>query len=1003
MRRLLLLMLGMLLISAQLLAQNRTITGKVTDEAGNPIANASIVIKGTKVGTTAGPDGTFSLVVPADAKTLVVSSVNYASQEVALGKTTTYVNPQLKAAEGSMSEVVIVGYGSQKKSDVTSSVSKVSGDKVANVPLSSVDQILQGKAAGLQSTTFSGQPGANQQIRIRGVGSYSLSSQPLFVLDGIILNSGDLSRLTTTTNVLAQLNPNDIESISVLKDAGATAIYGSLGSNGVIVITTKKGRAGKTKFNITSESGFNKHGDIPAAGMPLRTPDWIKLFKEAYLNAGGTQAQADAAAATYGDGSVNTDWLNLLTRTGTQQQYNFSASGGDEKTKFYISGGYFKQQANVIGSDLKRISSVMNFDHTVSKKIGFSVSIQPTYSRENAPLSNSSAFSNPVMEFYFARPTQNPYNADGSLNITKSAKDFAGTYNPLYIIAHDLHYLDYVTLNGKVEGRYNILKNLTFTSRMGLQYLNLEEYYYNNPLHGDGAGVNGRGYSYYTRYFLYDWVNQAEYRTEFLSDKSLHLNLLLGNEAITSKQYLISAQAQNFPTPSLIASATAATPTIANNNFSDYAFLAQFGRATLDYQNKYVLQGSLRRDGSSRFSQNNEFGYFPSVSVSWNVSREDFFNSVSNVVNDFKIRGSYGVTGNANGLSNYGWRQTYGYGFNYNGAPGGGFNTVGNADLQWEAGKQTDVGFDASFLKNRLSVTFDWYNRKIDKLIFPFQPSLTIGFSTINKNIGAFENKGQELTINATPISTKDFTWDVSFNISHNVNRVTAIPPGQTFLTNGSFIIKPGHDFYEFYMRQWAGVDPANGNPLWYTDSSRKATTSVYNSAALVATGKQADPKYFGGFSNSFKYKGFTLDADFYYNYGNYVQDQWAYYLTDEINPSYGKYGYTLQRWQKPGDITNVPKLVYGSTNSSARGSTRFLYKGDFIRLRNIAVGYNLSSEVVSRLHLSAVNIYVRGTNLWTHVYDKNIPFDPEQGISSQSNLNLFYNKSVTVGLNVNF
>ena len=490
MRRVLSIMLGMLLLCTQLLAQNRTITGKVTDEAGNPIPNASVQIRGLKGGTATAADGTFTISVPATAKALVVSSVNYTAQDVPLGKTTTYVNPQLKTAEGSLSEVVVVGYGSQRKSEVTSSVSKVSGDKVAQVPLTSVDQILQGKAAGLQSSTFSGQPGANQQIRIRGVGSYALSSQPLFVIDGIILtNIGDLSRLTSTSNVLAQLNPDDIESITVLKDAGATAIYGSLGSNGVIVITTKKGKAGKTKFNATAEVGNNVHGDIPPAGMPIRSKDWLASFKQAYVNAGGSQANADAAAAAYGDGSVDTDWLSLLTRTGSQQQYNLSASGGDEKTKFYLSGGYFKQLANVIGSDLKRVSSVINLDHNISRKLGFNISIQPTYTRENAPLSNSSAFSNPIMEFYFARPLQNPYNADGSFNIGKATKDFSSTFNPLYIVANDLHYLDYLSLNGKVEGHYNILNNLTFTSRMGMQYLNLEEYYYNNPNHGDGAGV----------------------------------------------------------------------------------------------------------------------------------------------------------------------------------------------------------------------------------------------------------------------------------------------------------------------------------------------------------------------------------------------------------------------------------------------------------------------------------------------------------------------------------
>ena len=510
---------------------------------------------------------------------------------------------------------------------------------------------------------------------------------------------------------------------------------------------------------------------------------------------------------------------------------------------------------------------------------------------------------------------------------------------------------------------------------------------------------------------MYDWVNQFEYRTDFLSNRDLHFNFLAGNESITSKQYLLTAQSQNFPNASLTTSATASTPVAGNNNFSDYAFLAQFGRAIFDYKSKYILQGSIRRDGSSRFSEKHRYGYFPSVSFAWNLAKENFFANINNTVNDLKLRASYGVTGNAQGLGNYFWRQTYGYGFNYNGGPGGGFNGVGNSDLQWEAGKQTDIGLDASFLKSRLNITIDAYKRKVDELIFPFKPSMTIGFNAINKNIGAFENKGLELTINATPVRTKTFSWDVSFNISHNINTVVSIPPGQTFLTNGSFIIKPGHDFYEFYLRQWAGVDPATGNPLWYKDSSRTSMTTNYNTAAITATGKHADPTYFGGLSNTFTYKGFSIVADFYFNYGNWVQDQWAVYLNDEVNPSYGKYSSILKAWQKPGDITNVPKLLYApispatanTNNKSASASTRFLYQGDFVRLRNLQIGYTLSNSLVSRMHLSGVQFYVRGTNLWTYIVDKNIPFDPEQGISSQSNLNFFINKTMTVGLSVNF
>jgi TonB-dependent starch-binding outer membrane protein SusC len=994
------LLLGVVLFWVQVFAQQRIITGKVTDANGAPVANASVVIKGSTAGTTTKPDGSYSIGVTDKARYLIISSIGQADQEITIGNKG-IINAILQPADKSLSEVVVVGYGTQKKSNLTSAVGRVSGDKLADVPLSSPDQMLQGAVAGLQSVTFSGQPGANQQIRIRGVGSFFASSQPLFIVDGIQINSGDLSRETTTTNVLASMNPDDIESISVLKDAGATAIYGSRGSNGVIIITTKRGKAGRTQFRASGEVGQNRHGDIPAIGMPLRSKDWLTLFKESILNTGASQATADATAANYGDGTVDTDWLDLLTRAGTQQQYNISASGGDEKTKIYISGGYFKQQANVIGSDLTRYTSVINLDHTVSKKLRFSLNLSPSYTKQNTPLSNSSAFSNPVMEFDFLRPLQNPYNADGSLNINTAAKDFSSTYNPLYIIQNDIHSTNNVSGNAKAEAKYNILNNLSFTSGIGFQYIALEEYYYNNPFHGDGKAANGRGYAYDTRYSLYDFTNQLDYKANLTKNGNLLLTAKAGYEALQSKSYFVSAQSQNFPTPTLTDAIVASTPTIASNSGSDYSFASEFANANISFKGKYILEGNFRRDGSSRFSLNRQHANFPAISAGWNISKEDFMNTVK-FVSNLKLRASYGSSGNAE-IGNYTWRQTLGYGLNYNNQPGGGFNNIGNDQLTWEASKQTDVGVEGSFLNNRLGFTLDLYKKVIDKLIFPVPTSQTIGFSTIQSNVGAMQNSGVELTINATPVATKDFSWDISFNITHNKNKMTKLPPGQTQVLNGQFILKNGYDFYTFFMRQWAGVDPANGDPLWYLDSSKKTTTNNYNLAQRSITNKTATPKYYGGFSNKFTFKSLSLSGDFYYNYGNYVQDQWAAYFYDEVNPSYGKYTYNLQRWQKPGDITNVPKPVYGATNFSSSASTRFLFKGDYIRLRNIQLGYSAPHSLAEKLHLTAMNFYVRGTNLWTKRYDKNIPFDPEQNVNSQSNLNIFYNKAVTVGLNIGF
>ncbi len=1027
MRKLVTMFLCMVLAITQIAAQTRNVKGKVLDDKSTPIANASVLVKGSTTGTTTGADGSFSLNVPATAKVLVISSLNFTTQEVAIGNKT-LITVALQSTSESLQEVVVVGYGTQKKSEATASISKVSGEKVADVPLSSVDQILQGKVAGLQSATSSGQPGANQAIRIRGIGSYSASAQPLYVVDGIQINSGDLSRATSTTNVLAQLNPDDIESISVLKDAAATSIYGARGGNGVIVITTKKGSAGKTRFNATAEVGINSPGDLPALGTPVNANDWLTLFKESYANAylisnpaaslATAQAAALTAANSYGDGSVNTDWKSLLLRNGPQQQFNISAQGGDARTTFFISGGYFKQVGTTIGSDLTRYTSVLNLKHIISPKINFTLSLQPTYTKQTTFISNSSAFSSPTMEFYFARPTINPYNADGTYNIDRLlTKNFNNVFNPLYVVANDIHSLDNFSTIGKAEINYNIIKNLKFTSGVGLQYNNLEEYYYNNPFHGDGATTAGRAYAYYTRYFLYDWTSQLNYHANLTKNNDLSLDATVAYETIGSRGYFISSQAQNFPTPLLTAEGTASVPITAASSGSDYHFASLISRASLSYKGKYVLAGTFRRDGSSRFSADNAYANFPSVSVAWNAIKENFLSNVS-FLSDLKFRASYGSSGNSE-VGNYAARQTFGFGANYNNQPGGTFNGIGNSDLQWERSIMTDGGFDVGFLKNRISLTVDFYNKQSDKLLFNQPLSLTTGFGTITKNVGALENKGVEITVNATPVSTKNFSWEMSFNFTHNTNRVTKLPLGQKEIINGVQYVAPGHDIYEFYMREYAGVDPATGNPLWLVNNGDKTTTTTnYSNAGLsvpnalpVATGKSASPKYYGGFSNTFTFHEFSVSGDFYYNAGNYVRDSWANYFNDEVNPSYGKLNAVLGRWQKPGDITDVPKLIYGTTNtsstitnsSSVGTSTRWLYKGDFIRLRNITFSYSANAKVLKNLHVSSLRFYVRGTNLWTKTYDPRLPFDPEQGITSQSNLNVLYNKSVTAGLNIGF
>lgn len=986
-----------------ILAQNRTIRGSVVNEKGVPVAQASVLVKGTNKGVTTNGQGEFSLSVSPTAKSLVISSIGFTSQEVNISGN---ASPRvvLKTAEAeNLTEVVVVGYGSpQKKSDVTSASSRVGGKDLENKPFTSVDQMLAGKVPGLIAPALSGQPGAAQSIRIRGIGSVSANANPLFVIDGVILNSGDISRLATTANTLAGINANDIEDVTILKDAQATSLYGSRGANGVILITTKKGRAGKTKFRADVEVGSTHFANVPDAARPLNADEWLTLFQEGLKNANFSQTQIDQMAASYGKGSgVNTNWFDIVTRRGQQQQYNLSASGGEGKTTFYLSGGYFKQEASIIGSDFKRYSFTSNFKHAASDKLNFSLNLSANNSFQNTPL-NGGTFANPTGGIAFLRPTQNPYNADGTYNISRTGNmNFPSNFNLLFLLNNDQKKLTAVQVRGNIMAEYAILKNLKLSSRAGIDYDNLEEYRFDNPFHGDGATNGGRGSAFYTRVF--NWINTNQLNYSFTPDKAgnFKVSALLAYEAQKSKEYDLSAQSNGFPPTSQLPLSTNAA-TVINGKLAgtDYSFNSIISNVSANYKSRYVLSGSFRRDGSSRFSQSHQYGNFWSVGAAWNLDQEKFFTPIT-FINTLKIRGSYGRTGNA-GIANYAWRQTFGYGANYNSQPGGTFNTIGNSDLTWEGNGQLDIGLDGSLFKNRLNITADYYKRVSDGLLFGDPLSYTTGFANITRNIGEMQNSGFEFNVNATPVTTKDFRWDVNFNISFNKNKINKLPGGKDII-DGSFLLREGHDYRSYYARVYVGVDPATGDPLWYKDSTHKETVTNRSLATREILSQSASPKSFGGFGTTISYKGLSIAADFIFNYGNYVSDGWAFYLIDGVDPIEQKYALNLKRWQKPGDITDVPKYVYGSTNNSSSFSTRFLQKGDYIRMRNITVGYNMDTKLANRLHFNSLNFYVRGTNLFTKTYDKNLTIDPEAGVNSTSNLDVYFSKSVTVGVNLGF
>ncbi|MET0634523.1 MAG: TonB-dependent receptor [Chitinophagaceae bacterium] len=983
-------------------AQDRTIRGRVTDEKGIALANVSIVVKGTSMGTTSNSDGTFSLTVPSNANTLLVSFVGLADKEINLTSSSEYDITLTAGTRNNLDEVVVVGYGTQRRANITSSVVTVRGAEVENRPYTSVDQALQGKVAGLQAPLSNGQPGAAQPIRIRGIGSFTAGADPLFVIDGVIINAGDLTSLTTTANALAGINPNDIETVTVLKDAQATSIYGSRGANGVIVIVTKKGKPGKTKFRADAEAGYNKRARLPRKARFLNADEYISLLREGGVNAGLSPAAIDEFAHAFGEGSgVDTDWRDVIDRTGTQQQYNLSASGGDLRNQFFLSGSYFDQEATVIGSNFKRYSFRTNYKHIASDALNFIVNLTGSNSIQHTPNSGG-AFSNPVGSLPFLRPTQNPFGPNGTLNISEDPDDptgfSGGAFNPLFIANNDRYKTNTTLIQGSVGGEYTIINNLRFTSRFGIDYNVLEELNFWNQFHGDGVPYVGLLQTNNRRIFNWISTHQLDYSFMFGPDEKIRMDAKVGYESQKSKSYAVASAAQGFPpTNQLFLSVNAATPVTASATEQDFSFAGAYSAVTINYDSKYILSGSFRRDGSSRFSTHHLYGNFWSVGAAWNVDKEDFLSSAA-FISSLKLRGSYGTSGNAE-IGNYLWRQTIGFGSSYAGQPGGTFNSPGNLDLTWETTHQLDIGLDAGFFKDRLSVVFDFYRRESKGLLFQNPLSATVGFTSFINNIGKVENRGYELTLSGTPLQTRDFSWNLNFNISHNKNKLKALPEGKD-LADAPFLLRVGHDIRTFFVREYAGVDPDNGDPLWFVDGTHAETTNVYNEAERQLIGT-ASPKYYGGLNSTWTYKGIDLTSEFVYNYGNKVRDPWIVYAIDGAYPDLNKYALNLERWQQPGDNTTVPKYVFGSTNNSSSFSTRFLNRGDFIRLRNVTIGYNFNSEMVKHLHISALRIYFRGTNLWTKTYSRNLTIDPEQGINSASNLNIFYTRTMTAGINV--
>jgi TonB-linked SusC/RagA family outer membrane protein len=977
-------------------AQSRTVSGRVTSaDDGSGLPGVNVSVKGTTTGTATNADGNYALSVPPDA-TLVFSFIGLTSQEVPVGNRST-IDVRMISDVKSLTEVVVVGYGSQQKKDLTGNIASVSGASIANIPVVSVEESLQGRAAGVYVNSGSGKLGAGIQIRVRGAASVSAGNQPLYVVDGIPITSTDLgSANSELANPIADLNPNDIESIEILKDASAGAIYGSRASNGVVLITTKKGRVGRTKIDL---------GYFTGVSTPTRTREWlnaaefIELFSEGAINEGYDPQEEFEASGLLWNSPHNTDWASEAFQRGGISQYNLSMSGGNEKTRFFLSGTHSDQKGIIVGNEFKRSSARINLDHSINQKFRVGTNISLIRSVNNR-VPDDNAFSNPLQ--LVALPPIEPKidPATGQLNRNTLY------YNNLIELENATNVATTYRTISNVFASYDLLPGLTFRTEYGLDFLVLDEDIYRGRITEDG-GPTGYGYSNQVRSFNYTTNNTLNYNKTFNDIHSL--DLLGGFSYQEANVKGTSVEGRGFPNDNFQRIASAARITSGSSNETGFSFVSYLARANYKLMDKYLLSLSGRVDGSSRFGTNNRYGFFPAASAGWILSEESFLQN-SGLLSFLKLRGSYGLTGNSE-IGNFASRGLYSALF-YADQAGVTPTSIASPGLRWENTAQADIGLDFGFFNNRISGEIDYYIKTTRDLLLNVPLPGINGFTSITRNIGSLENKGIEFVLNTQNL-VGDFKWTTNFNIARNRNKVVKLS-GDPIDGGGRLIgrVAEGEPLGYFYTVKYAGVDPANGDALYYDLEGNK--TNVYSANYRQKVG-DPNPDFIGGMTNNFSYKGFDLNVLMQFVYGNDIYNVAGYFQSNNTGDYFDNQSKDqLRRWKKEGDITDVPQARLYAQNGFGT-SSRWVQDGSFLRIRTVTFGYNLPAALLKRAYLQNARIYVAGQNLFTFTnyegYDPEVNSTYFQGTTAQStNINLghdFYTppqqRTVTVGINLGF
>lgn len=1005
----------MFLFVGMAMAQTQVTGTVVSSDDGQPVIGASVQILGTKDGTVTDTEGKFTLSVPTGKK-IKVDYIGMTSQVVTARPDMKII---LKSDNKSLDEVIVTGYGNFKKSTFTGSAATMDVTHLQDVPVMSVEDKLAGGVAGVSVTSSSSSPGAVSSIRIRGMGSINAGNDPLIVIDGTPVTSGDMSGFSGSynsagTNILSTINSDDIASMTVIKDAAAASLYGSRAANGVIVITTKSGSKGKTQVNYRSDWGFSNmainyrpqlNGDDRRALLETGLKNYYVYGENMSASDAEKQAasQIDDYAAKPSTGW--TDWKDLLFRTGHHSDYQVDVSGGGETTKFYSSLAYAQQDGIVANEGLKRYTGNVNVTHTFGP---FTLNVTTLISKMRQQMANEgTSYDGAVANYaFFQNPSSTAYNSDGSFT---QGPGYAGV-NPLFERQHSSDVNTVHRSYSTMKLSWNIWDGLDLSEKLAYDYTDgtedvLWDRYSNN---GSPSGVMQR---------VKNSIEQINAQTQLTYEKSfgLHnIDALLGFETEDYRYDYNYMTGQDYP-GDLYEFENAGTTTAASDK-QNSKLVSYLGRINYNYNNTYYLGASFRTDGSSRLARDNRWGNFWSVSGAWRFTNEGFMKSIKSILSDGKLRVSYGVNGTQPN-NYYSYMDLYRYGEYYNGQSGMGIVGVGNKDLKWEKNYAFNVGLDLTFL-NRYSAVFDFYTRKTKDLIYDMPISgipgyyndLTPFMPTIAKNIGSLRNTGYELTLTANWIEKNDFSWTTSVNMAHNHNKVIKLNGSSDVIMDGTYsrilAHKVGEAYNSFYGYEYAGVDPQTGNELYYindgTANARKTTTDVTKANKTIIGNPEA--KLEGAISNTLKWKFIDFGFNFTYQIGGHAYDypRWQHSnggtdLYQGATPSYYK---LADMWTGPGDTNaKLPKFQYGSTFVY---SSRWLMPLDYLRLKSLTIGFSVPRQYLQKLNLSKARIYFSGFNLLTCKSSK-LYVDPEVPVNGISNFETPAIRTFTFGVELGF